>query len=760
MPLHVVRLGVVVLAAQLAAGCTGRAGYEVTRASPVGDPGPGPAGADGAAPSGDSVPPGDPAPILCPAVPSPATVAPHYPLAGADWNSYVAVTEPYGATSNADTQPDVACLGSEADHAACFHGGERRRVELTIDPPSCAGLSVRDLLDAFVWRCYGTAGGVRFVSQGFAPGKGLADLIDGAGGAWRANGVVIEREGCAGPVAASDPSAVWWSNPIQPLPANPGAGDPMRALDAAGTIYVAAADQTTSGYVVAAARVAVVTLGSAALGYSGRGVNDCTNQAGLAVGAGMTQAFVCVGDHPFAWLEVTTRATAPLPPEGLLLIGTPFARVHETELQKSGSRALSLADTRAVTVSRSRFRAASSHTVKLSGTTSGSLFYEVKANDGAINLLLTGAASRNHLVRMTTTNAYGNWGTQVLAGACPQQLADNVLVELSAGNNQYHGLSVDTATAACPIVAGLTVAHFTSANNAAGGAVFTGSGGISDVTLVNLLAYNNEDEPGLWIQQGNRYAVWDLTAYRNQGTGITVATGVDGVEVRGTLRASANEAGVQCSVSGGATNVELNGACQYGPALTLVGDTSFDAFDSLEGVVRADDQENDSDLLGVCDYTSIGDWFAFETFHRYWGDEGLAEGAVASDPFAHDGRRDECQAGDTCRIYDLRPRTSDTVLRHAFGVFPTDGSCPAEANATVAENVVTDRLSSPNTFLRHAIENILDGRGDDDGLCESDEECTFAPHAGSFQGDGPLARDCLVPAGNGVTGVRLFDRDP
>jgi hypothetical protein len=49
--------------------------------------------------------------------------------------------------------------------------------------------------------------------------------------------------------------------------------------------------------------------------------------------------------------------------------------------------------------------------------------------------------------------------------------------------------------------------------------------------------------------------------------------------------------------------------------------------------------------------------------------------------------------------------------------------------------------------LRHALEITGDGRGDDDGLCESNEACIVAPTIGMYQGEGSLVSGCTFTNG-------------
>jgi hypothetical protein len=49
---------------------------------------------------------------------------------------------------------------------------------------------------------------------------------------------------------------------------------------------------------------------------------------------------------------------------------------------------------------------------------------------------------------------------------------------------------------------------------------------------------------------------------------------------------------------------------------------------------------------------------------------------------------------------------------------------------------------------------MLDGVGDDDGLCESGEACLYTPNFGAYQGHGSL-ETCTFTGGT-ITGVTMY----
>jgi hypothetical protein len=89
-------------------------------------------------------------------------------------------------------------------------------------------------------------------------------------------------------------------------------------------------------------------------------------------------------------------------------------------------------------------------------------------------------------------------------------------------------------------------------------------------------------------------------------------------------------------------------------------------------------------------------------------------------------------------------RSSDTVARELFSL-PTGND--------ILTHTWSD--SSTTTFLRHAVEIMGDGIGNDNGLCESNETCLFTPNIGTYQGHGPLT-DAGAFTDGSLTGITLL----
>lgn len=64
------------------------------------------------------------------------------------------------------------------------------------------------------------------------------------------------------------------------------------------------------------------------------------------------------------------------------------------------------------------------------------------------------------------------------------------------------------------------------------------------------------------------------------------------------------------------------------------------------------------------------------------------------------------------------------------------------------------------TFLIYAVEINGDGIGNDDGLCETSEDCIYTPNVGAYQGEGTISSGyCSTTssaAANIVSNAKIF----
>ena len=84
--------------------------------------------------------------------------------------------------------------------------------------------------------------------------------------------------------------------------------------------------------------------------------------------------------------------------------------------------------------------------------------------------------------------------------------------------------------------------------------------------------------------------------------------------------------------------------------------------------------------------------------------------------------------------------------------FQNGAACPSQIHGNVT---LTDKKTTPNTYLKHALEVPLDGIGDDDGLCESSETCIYSPNFGAYQGEGDYTTLTCVFQDGTIVGVKM-----
>ncbi len=158
-------------------------------------------------------------------------------------------------------------------------------------------------------------------------------------------------------------------------------------------------------------------------------------------------------------------------------------------------------------------------------------------------------------------------------------------------------------------------------------------------------------------------------------------------------------------------------------------------------------QTNSHSLSGNSSGVALGsmtDWVRFD--HLYKG-----IGKFNSAAFPSTLHLGVCNSGN-CTIWDLSLKNTDSVLRNA-NITSTGASCPS------GSNMITHTYSSTNaTFLRNSVEILNDGVGNDNGLCEANEDCLLTPNIGSYQGHGNLVSASTVSGCGDVTsqGIKLY----
>ncbi len=686
-------------------------------------------------------------------------VEPVYP-AHAAWNTYVRDANPL---LDEYEQAGVSCTGSEPRATGCIHGGEKRAVAVPGET-SCAGLTLSEALDAFVWECKVKAGTATFFSRGLRPARGLRSLLTPSG--WATNWVRVFKQGLA---VGTSPAAVWgWTNPVAPLPDN-SAGNALRLDDvdddgagpdgvfAAGTVFVLAESRVTPGYQLGLEAMALVLLDPAVLTWRGGATNGCS------------------GGTCLVWVENTNRAWL----EG---------RFEAFDAAGSAQRAIAVFSSVLSTLKSCQGNGA----------------------DEAGAYLRFGA-----LARVRDCSFSGN-GLVGLNAGTPYTLVENVGLASNAGGSFLGGVGLMVRGLRAANTLGGVAVELAGADTTALDLVISNSGGVGlqisndNVTVVGALVHNSTQH-GVAFRSGGtaRIAVTHLTTANNLwpvnirpdgdlATLANVAVLNDTIALAGddnqvanlafgsTLESTANatvfsqnllfDSGSQCLVTSGAAPGIGAGTCAAQDASTHAIHPGTNVPGAVVGKVASDDGANSSDNAGVAAYATILDWLRFDHRWRGWGRNGFAG-------FPDPSNVGPCTAPDDCVIWDFRLTAADTILKRRSGAgssaaenepFVVGAPCPTavDGDRAVSDhqrrawalgiNAVEDNSAAGgdddglceagelcrNTFLVNAVELVGDRRGDDDGLCESDEACIYSPNFGADQGEGePSPGTCVFTDG-------------
>lgn len=670
--------------------------------------------------------------ISCPTSTVTGTVSALYPTNGANWNDYV--DWPSSAT-DAYSQSDVTCPATGNGYYSCIHGGEKRKVAVT-GQTSCTGLVASDALSVFDWTCKVSGGVATFYSMGFKQSKGLRDLIDFAVPDFYSNSVTVTKTGCSTTVLTTS-STKWWTNAFS-SPVFVNTTSPT--LNTSGTIYISNADSSTRQITISADKVALVTSAGTSLTY---GHSGATQGRLIYPNSSCTK---------FAWIE-----------------GTYFGGTLGRRLIDTSSATNTFCYSRVHRVDYRNFTTVGLGALYFASGNSSNLVSDSVISHGATNtngaIQFVGASHYNTVnhVRVIDTDSPGIYAS---GGSVMQ--TGNIFHDVLIANTGTRGIQI-TSGAAAGANQNFIVSRVTTIN--------TGSDGINSNLAVGGTSNNNHDfhhisvinanGTGFLIDTGgNNQNVWDVAVLNSSGNNFATNTdnntyienlvslhsgsnnfsisNANTVSVRGTIKLG-NATTADCAVSGN-TAVELNATCNYGSGLSQTATTGLSGSGVWLDQVTTDDSQNGSDLNGVQAVGTITDWRNFENFWRGWG--------IYAASFPLSGARGRCTAGN-CQIFDSRLRSSDSLLRNANGIFVNGAACPASIDASNSSNVMTDNVS--RTFLKHAFEIIGDGFGNENGLCESNESCIYAPNIGAYQGEGDYtSQTCTYTGGNGVTNVTMY----
>lgn len=705
-----------------------------------------------------------------PLAPFVVTVQPVYP-SFQSWNDYVEFDNDSGGTTRYNQDEEV-CAGATPLYSSCIHGGELRKVAVT-GYGTCANLTAEDQLAAFDWECElvtGT-GTATFFSKGLKPGKGLRDLINfPSGTGFLPNKVIIRSSGAI--IAESMPNS-WWSNSVMPLPDNSAATlySGHSALSTAGTIYVLTNDRETVGYHITADRIGVVTGPGVTLGFKDTiGVSDsnCNISTGLATSP-TARALFCSSGRKFLWMEADMNGSPNLGPnpaeygivasgiDGGVNFGWRQSRIQNTAIrrldQNSGHDGVGLTMTysfnnRISGLIVSNARAGGVH-LKLS---QNNIFSDIKIA-GAKGALSVGRSALVYLGLSSHNNRF--YGTRL--GFNSASTATGLTVD-NANNNVFAGLNIYNIGS--PSASGKGVYVYNSSGSIFSQVISSASGHSgAELTrdqgsIITHSTFVNNYLAGIFLSDssGSGATTMNSLAIGNSSYGIdTDILHNRGVSIYGSVASRTPSGAISYRGTGGITLMDHFGrfaseSIMASGSADLRSNDITGAFVGRIGTVDGANETNN--LLGDISFSSLLDMLGFSNPYRSWGKDGGFPGASVANP---------CSTDDICGIWDWRVRSFGSLYNLSRDGLNPNPSFIAAAPCPTFVNGNATITANGKTFLKHALEINLDGRGNDNGLCESYEACTYTPNIGAYQGEGAIDPSAKCDFTNGtIEYVDLF----
>lgn len=314
--------------------------------------------------------------------------------------------------------------------------------------------------------------------------------------------------------------------------------------------------------------------------------------------------------------------------------------------------------------------------------------------------------------------------------------------------------------------------------------VLAGGGNNSNV-IYNMTVVNG-GSAGINISAAQKNKLINFAVLNNSTDGIT-SNGSNNTEFINTVAASnlteindisstmafngiLKTAVATCGISGGSPGVTAScaksGSSETSPATV----TTANIANSFVGKASSDS----SNTIGASGTAAVGsitgkDWYSFQNIYRNWG-------IFSAASFPSTVHRGNCTI--TCQIWDWSLKNTDSVFRnvtpcpsgsvvvsHAWNTgYGSQSLCDTNYPSSVYSAGVCSTL-----YLRNAIEIFADGIGNDNGLCESNEDCLYTPNIGAYQGHGTLVsasqttsttNNCSdIGSGGTISNVKLWKWD-
>lgn len=678
------------------------------------------------------------------------TVAPFFPTNGSNWNSYVSGTESLYHISRilttdliAASIPDSPCVFTYS--TPCLHGGEVKKVVIS-NRKSCTGLSLTDSAGAFVWKCSASSVPTTFYSVGFQKGKGLKDLISPTGNAWKTLTVSLSENAS---VVSTSSAATWWTNTVTPLNTaniNSGGAAARLTLASANTVYAVTENIASRGINIDEAGIAIVVLPGATLSPTATVASvDCRP----AWPSGVQPCFIWNKSKHFVWLEGSIKGASG---NYFFVIDRSISGFSFTYNFRGHGLNVDLQGANGIFVNYAGNTVYSDSTFKngawgiIDDTVVFNLFHDITIDNmswGGIDTGWMSAYTKMFNIRVNNSGVSGTQSAIKQSGqygvlqhfsarnsniGVTNESSQHVIIDgLAANNNKgFYGTNVDSNS----------FFHLTASHNGSSG--FEHTFGPYQLMFHNILSTNNAKG---FLAAGEE-TIFGLSSIDNTSSEIEIIADSSNIVWNNYLNLGSTTPA--CVYGTNLTNVGLtNATCDAASSSAFTKTSGINGSSLYAGYKNDTINENGSDgLLGIL-FSSITDNFFFENQKRNWI-------FLDTNAWPNSANRGKCASG-LCGIYDFTLTTAAPNLKNINGTFAANSACPA---ITKGSNAIPLYVPA----LQGTAEYMLDGIGNDDGLCNSDETCYFIPNAGAGLNEPwNYTQTCLYdPDGSATTNVTIY----
>ncbi|MFV8258201.1 Calx-beta domain-containing protein [Bdellovibrio bacteriovorus] len=695
------------------------------------------------------------------------TVTPAYPTNGAKWNDYI---KNDNSTLPSYLQADTACDGTETNgFRSCLHGGEFRKANMP-SQPNCTGVTAADSLDVFDWACDDRSGNAVIYSLGLKANKGLRQMLNET--SFMNNTLTVS---VGGNEVAQSASGVWWTNTVQLAPS---AASATQTLSTAGTIYtIGPSNSTGRGYNINADKISLVTLfGMITPAFSSWPLN--TDATTGETGSGI-RTNVAAGSQKFIWIETNVwQSSSGTVGTSIFLHNVTFSQVRNITdfigdptlangrmIAISGSHSIQLKDI----TSDYNSTAANCHTLHISNNSGKILVQNLNLEDAPkVPILIAGPSAGNEFNVVNVMSWYGVDRIFDLNSVTDSAFLNVVgnsygpLFQLtnSSGNLLANIVSNWNNTSSAMLLSGSTnnriISYQCDSDYGSASCLTLQSGSNSNV--LHNLAISAGGNAGMVINGSNENIITKVRILGNGNTPRNISLVSAHRNVMTHITSS------QGSFSG--STVEFN-ASTYNTVNNLVAAVALYGLNMISGsdnnrfaqthFAGDDFGTNDIRINGSSNNQFTKFFTTMSGSYTHCNVSGGTNPGVTHSTCAASGSSTYTYIPNVNSSgsfnASLELNAADTALRDrvqngnsANSSFVNGALCPAGLDP--ASWTITDQRTSPTTFLINAYEEVFDDVGNNNGLCEANEACTYAPNFGAYQGHGDYRTlSCTMPAG-------------